>query len=135
MKKAGFLVIPLLLLIFSAHSSFADNVQTGNVVDAQSTVENNVQGSGSVTTHIETSANGQTNVIDTNGNGTVNVTNNNGNVSITKTPDVNITQTQVETQISTPTPKITPPIIHKPSLMSNIFTNITDFIKRVFRDL
>jgi len=122
-----------LLFLFALEPSvaLADNIQTRNA-SAQSTVENNVQGNGNVTTHIETSANGQTNVIDTQGNGQINVTNNNGNVTITKTPQVTI----VQTLNSTPTPKI----IYKhqpktPSLVSGLFENLTNFLKRIFRNL
>lgn len=131
MKKAGLIIVPLFFLLLST-SSFADDVQPGNA-SAQSTVINNVQGSGSVQTHIETSANGQTNVIDTQGNGQVNVENNNGNVSVTKTPGVTIVQTQTVT--STPAPTAAPKVEHKLSFVANLMQDISSFISRIFHNL
>ena len=131
MRKAVFFTLPLFLLLILANPSLAGTTETGNAT-ANSTVETNVQGNGNVSTHIETTVNGQSNIIDTNGNGETNVENNNGNVTVTKSPEVTI----VQTQISTPTPKII--YEHKPktpSLVSGLFQNIRNLFSRIFHDL
>jgi len=132
MKRAGFFAIPLFFLLLSNGSSFADNTQTGNA-NSQATVETNVQGNGNVTTHIETSNNGQTNVIDTQGNGQINVTNNNGNVTVTKTPQVTIVQMQTVT--STPTPTALSKVEGRISFVTNLMKDISNFLKRIIRNL
>jgi len=109
---------------------YAQNIQTGNS-HAQSSVISNVQ-DGNVITHIETTANGQTNVIDANGNGQISVNNDNGKVSITKTPQVTIVQTQ--TLSSTPTPTII--LKNKSSiktLSATLLKEIQNFFKQFFR--
>jgi hypothetical protein len=112
---------------------YAQNIQTGNA-SAKSSVVNEVEGSGNVTTHIETTANGQTNIIDANGNGGITVSNDNGKVSVTKTPQVTIVQTQ--TLNSTPTPTMTPvKTVHKTSFFSNFIEKVSNFINRIFKDL
>jgi hypothetical protein len=111
---------------------YAQNIQTGNA-SAQSSVVNNVEGNGSVTTHIETTANGQTNVIDANGNGQTDVENDNGIITVSKSPQITIAQTQIFT--STPTATIAPKGKSKfPSLVSSFIKQLQAFLQH-FKNL
>jgi hypothetical protein len=131
MRKVVFFTLPLFLLLILANSSLAGTTETGNATD-NSTVETNVQGSGNVSTHIETTVNGQTNIIDTQGNGETKVENNNGKVTVTKSPEVTI----VQTLNSTPTPKIIYGQKPKtPSLVSGLFEKLTNFLSRILHNL
>lgn len=132
MKKTGFFIIPLFFLLFSS-SSFADEMQTGNAT-TKSTVINNVQGNGSVTTHIENTVNGQTTTVDSNQPGKIVVENNNGTVVITKTPEqlLSVSPTPKTNASPTMAPK---KIKHKVPFISNLFENLSNFLSRIIHNL
>jgi hypothetical protein len=120
---------------------FAQNIQTGNA-SAQSTVQTDVQGSGSVSTHIEINANGVKKVLDSNSPGTYklevqsngNSSSENNNDNQTITPTVSLSPTPTIAPTATPTP----PIIvktrenHNSSFLSNIAQDIQNFFDKIF---
>jgi len=116
MKKAGFSYFLLTLLFLSLFKfpAFAQNITTGNQ-NAETKVTNTVN-NGSVTSHVETSVNGQTTTVDSNQPGELDVKNVNGTVTISKTPE---------------TPTIIPKPIHK-NFLSNFFERIRNLFKRIF---
>jgi len=132
MKKAGFSYFLLFLLFLSLFKSpaLAQNITTGNQ-SAETKVINTVN-NGSVTSHVETSVNGQTTTVDSNQPGELDVKNVNGTVTISKTPNATITIT--ENKNSTVTPTIIPKPIHK-NFLSNIFERISNFFRRIFHNL
>ena len=133
MKKAGFSCVPLfiLLLLFIKSPVFADDVVTGN--QTAETHVTNINNNGSVTSHVETTVNGQTTTVDSNQPGKLDVKNVNGTITISKSPEVSITVTQSHTASPTPT-NILPKQEHK-SLIFNIFEGLSNFFKRILRNL
>ena len=66
MKRHGFLIILFLILVsLLVKPVFAESVSIGNAT-AKSRIETKIEGSGSVTTHIEVEANGEKKVLDAN---------------------------------------------------------------------
>lgn len=130
MKKTGFFSISFLLFFISAMPSFAQTITTGDQT-AQTSVTNTIN-NGSVTSHTETTVNGQTTIIDSNGPGSVNIKNVNGNITISKTPEVTIAVTQ---KPASSTPTVIPD--EEPaskSFISDVFENIKSFLKRLFNN-
>jgi len=114
---------------------FVPNIQTGNS-SAQSSIQTDIQGSGSVSIHIQVSANGETKTLDSNSPGTykleVRTSNNNSNISN------EIIISPVASHSSSPTPAITKRIeIRKLSFLlsiennfQNLFHNILGVLKK-----
>lgn len=133
MKKAGslYILFPVLFLVLLNSPAFAQEIQTGNQ-SAETKITNNVNG-GSVTTHIETTVNGQTTTVDSNEPGKIEVENNNGNVKINKTaqeePSVSPSNT------ASATPKILPKKTELKNIISSFFEEISRFFKRIFDNL
>ena len=113
---------------------FAQNIQTGNS-SAQSLVQTNIQGNGSVSTHIEVSANGEKKVLDTNspGNYKLEVQSNSYNSNVNN-PTISPIISLSPTPISSPSPTIIPKTanIHKFSYLSNLIKNIQIFFGNIF---
>lgn len=120
MKRYIFLIS--LSLFFSKTSvSYSENIQTGNA-SAQSSVETKIQGSGSVTTHIEVTANGEKKILDASKPGSY-------SVSVESNSNSN------EVSPSS-TPSATPTIDNnnnseKSSFISTLVKNIRNFFKRI----
>ncbi len=133
MKKFFFLIVITALLYCPL--SFAQNIQTGNS-NATSNVKTTVNSNGSVTTHIESTANGNTKVLNVTGPGTyeVNVSsegNNGKNESSSSSyilPNTKVTGTNATSSGIKPVSEKSP----KKTFLENIFTQISNFIKRVF---
>lgn len=120
----------LLSMISNAPSVYyAQNIQTGNFVDAQSTVQTNIQGSGSVSTHIEVSANGERKVLDSNSPGTYKLEVNSSNNNSTANNQTVISHVASASSSSTPIIKTK---IHKLSFLSNFGKDIQNFLRSVF---
>ena len=127
MNKYAFLIILFVLFSFPPVIS-AEDIQTGNA-SAKSTVETNVQGSGSVTTHIEVEANGEKKVLDTNEPGSYSLSvesNNNSKASVNSSSNTS----------SSSTPSGTPDIDSdsndkKSSFISTLVKNIRNFFERI----
>jgi len=113
------------MILITSPTYFAQNIQTGNA-NAESSVQTNIQGGGSVSTHIEVSANGEKKVLNSNSPGTytLNVSSSNNNTgSQTITPIIS------SSPIASPSPKVEQKnIIHKKSLLSNIENVIQNLI-------
>ena len=133
MKKAGFTLIAFLLLTpVGAKRVFAENITTGNA-NAQSTVETQVSGNGTVTTHIETTVNGKTDIQDSNQSGSIEVTNNNGVVTVKRNLSPTISASPLIT--ATPTSTMQPAKVEQKNVVESLVERISDFFKRVFKNL
>lgn len=122
----SFLAIPFLILIsLLVKPVFAESVTTGNA-SAKSTVETKIEGTGSVTTRIEVTANGEKKVLDANkpGNYSVSVESN----SNTKT-SVNSSSSASS---STPSAEIKDKAEDKLSFIPNLLKNIRNFFESIF---
>lgn len=111
---------------------FAQNIQTGNA-NANSTVINNIEGNGSVSTHIEVNANGETKTLDASAPGSYTLSvqsKNNQNF----TPSVSPFPTSPKEEAPQQKKEV-----HKPTGVINLIANLTmsieNFIKRVFNYL
>jgi len=114
---------------------YAQVIQTGNA-NAQSSVQTDIQGDGSVTTHIEVNANGDKKVLDANSPGTYSLqiqsNSNNSNANHqTITPTVSLSQEPNSTSASS-TIIEKKPGIHKLSFLSNLENNIQNFFHKIF---
>jgi hypothetical protein len=118
---------------------YAQNVQTGNTT-AQSSVISTVEGSGSVSTHIEVEANGDKKVLDVNSPGTYSLSvQSNGNQATTPPPTTTVTPDQHIILDSTE-PTTHSAVINKnqknKTMATDIFSSfvirIEDFFKKLF---
>jgi hypothetical protein len=133
MKKA--IVFDILFIVYvslTVKVVFAQNITTG-AASANSTVQTNIQGSGNVKTHIETTVNGQTNTVDSNEPGKIQVENNNGNVTISKTPQTSLSA--ISTPIATTSPSIKPIKPIQKNFVFNLFERFSNFLHRIFKNL
>jgi len=132
MKKAGFSCIPLfiILLLLVKSPVFAEDSSNGNVNSEMHVT--NINNNGNVTSHVETSVNGQTTTVDSNEPGELDVKNVNGTVTISKSPEVSITVTKNHN--ATPTPTIKPDQ-HKIPFISTLLERLSNFFKRILHNL
>lgn len=133
MKKAGslYILFPVLFLVLLNSPAFAQEIQTGNQ-SAETKITNNVNG-GSVTTHIETTVNGQTTTVDSNEPGKIEVINNNGEVKINKSTLEKPSMSS--SNIASSSPRIVPRKTEFKNIISGFFEIISNFFKRVFGNL
>jgi hypothetical protein len=72
MRKS--IILTIILFILSSQLAYADDVQQG-AASSQTTVQNTIQGPGSVSSHTESTVNGQTQTLDVNTPGTYTLNN------------------------------------------------------------
>lgn len=114
---------------------YAQNIQTGNA-SAQSTVVNNVQGNGSVSTHIEVEANGEKKVLDSNSPGTyrLQVQSNSSDQTTTKTPTVSPSPTRLSLNTKDKTSTaVEKQKNHNSSFFSSFTEHLRNFFKQIFQ--
>lgn len=119
------------MMVNASPNFIAQAIQTGNS-SAQSSVQTNIQGNGSVSTHIEVSANGEKKVLDSNSPGTYKLevqSNNNNNSDQNITPIISLFPIPTATPTSTLIPKKTE--AHKSSFLSDIEKNIQKFLGKI----
>ena len=134
MKRQAFFI--LLFFVFIPQV-FAENITTGNA-SATSNVETNIEGGGSVTTHIEVEANGEKKVFDSDKPGTYKVeVKSDGSSSSVQT---STGSGPSATPQASPTAKIQEKIENATKkqesiglFVKNIFKNIFDRFKELFR--
>lgn len=127
MKLAGLFLTSLLTLLFFSSHVYAQDIVTGNQT-AQTSVTNIVN-NGTVTSHSETTINGETTTVDSNGTGSINIKNVNGKVTVSKSPEATIIVNYKQASI---TPTAAPKQAHK-FFFLNIFENFKSFLKNIFK--
>jgi len=108
----------------------AQNIQTGNA-NAQSSVQTDISGSGSVSTHIEVSANGEKKVLDSNSPGTYSLSvgsNNNSNAN----NEAIISPAASPSASPTPTNILKKNEISRQSFLLNLENNIKNLFSKFF---
>ena len=117
-------------MVFNLPPYYTQNIQTGNA-NAQSSVQTNIEGNGSVSTHIEVNANGEKKVLDSNSPGTYKLNvQSNGNNS-------NINNETIISPVTSPSSSSTPAItkrteIRKFSFLLNIENDVQNFFAKIF---
>ena len=136
MKKAGVTLVPILFFfLVSTEPSFAQtSIKNGNST-SNIRVSTNTDG-GSVSTHIETTVNGQTQIIESHEEGEIEVENINGQVTVKKsTPNTTITNiTKTPTPASSESASIDEDVEErkefKKSFIEKFLKNIENFVRR-----
>jgi hypothetical protein len=113
-------------------------VQTGNA-NAGSSVQTDIQGNGSVSTHIEVQANGEKKTLDANSPGTYSLSvqsNDNGNPTTTPTPTI-IIEPSSSPKSATATPTIIVKSSQKqaPDNSPSFFVNLAKYLESFFRKI
>ena len=135
MKKAGVALLPILLLLLSANTASAENTVNESQSTSNIRVSTQTDG-GSVSTHIETTVNGQTQIIESHEEGEIEVENINGQVTVKKsTPNTTITNvTKTPTPASSESASIDKDVQEekeiKKSFIENFLKNIENFVRR-----
>ena len=107
---------------------YAQNAQTGNAT-TQSIVETNIQGDGSVSTHIEVEANGEKKVLNANsaGNYKLDIESNNNSATVSASSSTSSTFSKK------------PNANEKPKIKTTLFINLKAYLENileiVFKDL
>ncbi|MBI3984729.1 MAG: hypothetical protein HY344_02190 [Candidatus Levybacteria bacterium] len=122
-----------LLFLLVTPGVFSQYIQTGDA-SSYSKVETNIQGNGSVQTHIEVEANGEKKVLDADSPGTyeLKVESNSDNSS-----NVKPTPTKSATHSATPTPDVDDQKenLSKKSFIQSFIETLSNLIKRIFNNL
>ena len=135
MKKAGVALLPILLLLLSANTASAENTVNESQSTSNIRVSTQTDG-GSVSTHIETTVNGQTQIIESHEEGEIEVENINGQVTVKKsTPNTTITNvTKTPTPASSESASIDEDVEErkefKKSFIEKFLKNIENFVRR-----
>jgi len=135
MKKAGVALLPILLLLLSANTASAENTVNESQSTSNIRVSTQTDG-GNVSTHIETTVNGQTQIIESHEEGEIEVENINGQVTVKKsTPNTTITNvTKTPTPASSESASIDEDVEErkefKKSFIEKFLKNIENFVRR-----
>lgn len=143
MKKAGFSIpLFLLLLLTLKPNVFAETVVKEGNSTSKIQVNTSADG-GTVSTHIETTVNGEKQIVDSNEEGEIIVENKNGEVTVKKSPEsMNVTLTSTNSSPIVPEASDTQGFdqeredrIESKNIIEEIFENIKNLLKRIFNNL